>query len=874
MKYISTLFILQSLLILCNLTSAQTLNDYNKNEIGLLHINNYGPKDYNSEPQNLAILQDSRGIIYAGNNSGTILEFDGDKWRHINLPNKLTILSLAEDKQGKIYVGGTKDFGFLEPDSIGNLQFKSLLKFVDKQDRNFTDVKAVFASGNGIYFQTQQSLFCWENDKIKVWKAGTSFTNSFWVNNKLYVYENQIGLMVLNNDSLKLTTGGQIFEHKQIQTMLPYIIKSEHGIKNPEPNNKLILLGIANEGLFVFNGKSLQPFNGKASEFVRQNGIRCGTVLSDSNYAIGTWQDGIVIFNSAGDIIKIIDRNSGLASNIVYSIISGRQGGMWMALQQGIANLIDTEPVFSFYDRQNGLDGVVLALPAPVRYNGILYVSTTTGVYYLDSKQNRFHIVSDLVGDFWSLFKYGKSLYAVRESLRKIDGHNSSFVKKLREKVGYAHRSSIDSNRIYLGLYDGGLEILENENNNWIENRKINEIYEFPRNMVEESNGDLWFGDESDGLVYIHFSKSKENPEIQKFNAKDGLPPGRMYAYRTSLHPVFSSGKGLYRFDYNSKKFIHDDTFGEQLSNGLLATGFLSEDKKGNIWVSVFDGTNYYLAVSRPSKNGIYSLDRKNFLGMPSTGIWTIYPEDNGITWFGGEDGLIRYDDNLAKDRFHEFPALVRKVIINGDSVIYAGFKTSSNKSNSTQLNYTTSILHFEYSASSYDNPKQNQYQVYLEGFDKSWSKSTPETEKEYTHLPAGEYVFHVRAKNIYGQESNEDTFTFTLLPPFYLTWWAFSFLGIIIISFLVFSINRYNNWRTSHLKQRTLELETIVANRTAELAEKNIELQELSTMKSHFFANISHEFRTPLTLIVGQIESLLPDLKRKKYKQGNNGSS
>ena len=845
---------------------SQTLNTYSANEIGRLPINNYGPKDYNSEPQNLAILQDKRGLIYAGNNSGMVLEFDGVRWRHIVLPDRLPIESLAEDEQGRIYVGGTKDFGFLEPDSIGNLRFRSLMNFVDQKDRNFNWVTPINATKNGIYFQTQQSLFLWQNNKLKAWKAQTSFTNSFWIYNDLYIHEKQIGLMKLENDSLKIVPGGEKFSNDDVVlVMMPYKTELKSGSLTRTTNNKQILIGVANEGLFIFNGKSLQPLKGEANDFVRRYGIRCSSDLSNGKYAIGTLQNGVVIFNSQGNIIQVVDRNSGLESNIAYSIIPGRQGGLWIALQQGIANLINTDPVFSFYNRQNGLDGVVLALPAPVRYNGILYTSTTTGIYYLDSAQNKFKMVQGLEGDFWSLFKYGNSLFAVRESLRKVNGTSSSLIKMMDERVGYAQRSYIDSNRIYLGLKEGGFQILQKENDNWIESPKIKGIYEFARNMVEESNGDLWFGNESDGLIYIRFSKSKDTPEIQKFSTKDGLPPGRMYAYRTSLHPVFSSSKGLFRFNSNTEKFIPDTTFGQQLSNGLLSTGFLVEDNKGNIWVSVFDGNNYYLNVSRRKLDGTYSLEKRTFLGMPSTGIWTIYPEDNGIVWFGGEEGLVRYDDNLPNYSFNKFQAHIRKAFVNSDSVIYGGYDFGNIKFKKNEFTKTIDEIHFEYSASSYSNPDQIQYQVYLEGFDKGWGTSSSETTKEYTHLPAGDYIFHVRAKNVYEYESAEDTFVFTLLPPFYFTWWAYSLYGILFIGLLVLSINRYNNWRVSHLKQRTFELETIVANRTAELAEKNMELQELSTMKSGFFANISHEFRTPLTLIVGQIESLLPDLKKEQ---------
>ena len=267
------LFLISCAIFNQSVESQSTYPVINK-ESGRPIINYYGPRDYKSEPQNLAILQDARGIIYAGNNSGTILEFDGVSWRHITIPNKLPIESLAEDEQGRIYVGGIKDFGFLKPDSNGSLYFQSLLNFVDEKDRNFTWVTPVIATANGIYFQTKQNLFRWKNNRMKIWRANTFFTNSFCVYNNLYIQESQTGLMKLLGDSLVPVPGGEKFAKNEIQVMLPFKSKGLTDINNQNQINKLILIGTVSHGLFIFNGESIQPFNGAANGFIKRNGIR------------------------------------------------------------------------------------------------------------------------------------------------------------------------------------------------------------------------------------------------------------------------------------------------------------------------------------------------------------------------------------------------------------------------------------------------------------------------------------------------------------------------------------------------------------------------------------------------------------------------
>ena len=298
---------------------------------GNLPIRNYPYTEYHAKQNNMSIVQDQRGIMYFANEFG-VLEYDGVEWRLIYTENKSIVHSLSIDTNGAIYVGAEGEFGYLAPDSTGNLKFYSLIPFVNKSDGDFNEVWETFATEKGIYFSTMFKIFRWDGFKIKVWDPQTAFHVMFCVpapaikkQVEIYVRQYDIGLMKMVVDSLTLIHEGDKFADKKIYGIFPFrknellIVTRGHGLYTM--NHYSDYLKKESPGIF--------PFNTKTDVFLLNSGVYYGTVINNNLYSIGTLDNGAVIINEQGNPVRYLDYNSGILSNEVAYQYPDKQNNLW-----------------------------------------------------------------------------------------------------------------------------------------------------------------------------------------------------------------------------------------------------------------------------------------------------------------------------------------------------------------------------------------------------------------------------------------------------------------------------------------------------------------------------------------------------------------
>lgn len=380
--------------------------------------------------------------------------------------------------------------------------------------------------------------------------------------------------------------------------------------------------------------------------------------------------------------------------------------------------------------------------------------------------------------------------------------------------------------------------------------------------ICPDDEGKVWIGlGENGGLINLDMNSGKAiRYNVKNNDASHSLSSNDIFCLLNDNDRLWIGTKnGLNMLDKRTGEIILFDEKQGLPGRSVLT---LQKDIEGNIWLSTLLGISKF----DRSNNHIINYDSKD--GAPGNCIVS-YKDYNSVLYFGGINGIfsfnpltVLHNSFLPPVVFTSFKIFNQEVVPNVEG---SPLKKTIDRTSKIELNYNQAYFSLEFSALNFTLPEKNQYRYMLEGVDPEWIYSGTRNTAYYTNIEHGSYVFKVQGANNDGLWNEEvKSLEITILPPWWRTLWfklMVLFLGIASVFMLILI-------RTSSLRRREQELTELVRLRTQEIENQKIKISKQAKklhmadqMKIRFFTNISHEFRTPLTLILSPLDKLFADI-------------
>jgi len=753
-----------------------------QNGILIPEIINFSKKIYESGNQNRGIDQDRRGLLYFANDDG-LLVFDGTYWRTYRLPNRSIVRSLVVDGD-RIYVGGQQEIGYFYFDPRGVLTYQSLRPLIPAGETDFTDVWHVLCFQHDVFFQSNKRVFRFHDGKITAFRSiNWSFIGAYgdW----LIAQEYEHGLMRFVDGGWRPMATADNFSRDKVA------VRSVTGFGADR-----VFLTTVKAGVFIMDKGVVTRWEPPALVGIARDFINHSMAIDDSLIAIGTRLGGYYIINTRGEIVQHISKLQGLQSNNVNHVYVDKEKNLWLALNNGIDLVLFNSSITHITpDNDNKSPGYSAAV-----FNDRLYIGTGVGLYDipipagydLGRTPGSFRLVPNGNGLIWGLSVVNGQLLMGRNDGAYMVGRDSCV--PLDQSTGFWSFQPLTSEqpcpRIIGGAYNG-VNVYNYAGSSFVNPRR-HTSFESAKNIVVKDS-DIWVAHPYQGLYKISFNDTGAPVAKAYKDVGHILSSGHSHLFKIRDTIVLVTGKGIFSYDPRTRDFKPSAFFTGLF--GSLAVSYLREDAQGNIW---------FIAEKRPGVIDFSSAGRPVLHWFPELNNLVlgndeefIYPINKNNVLLAGEVGFYRLDYGRYRATHQRMKVLLRGITASHkrDSVLFGGYLADSGwvpadrYSFDPKISHKWNSLHFEFSTPYFSTTVE--YSCRLKGYEREWTPWSKKTERTFTNLSAGDYVFEVRARNSTGFVSAVSQFGFSISPPWYNSYPAWAGYVLLAIALMYFFYKR-----------------------------------------------------------------------------------
>ncbi|SDW70080.1 Signal transduction histidine kinase [Lutibacter oricola] len=840
------------------------------------------------------IIQDQYGFIWMGTNGVGLNRFDGidySVYKHVvndstSISSSLVFCSYIDSKK-RLWIGTEDGLNLYDRDLD---QFKQV-QFLTTSTNNSSSVSVGSiiedVAGDLLIGTYEQGLYKLSTEALKPSKI------PFLVKNEDVQFINVNSLQKASNGKIYAGTSLGLKEYDSTTgTLKSTIFNGKNGFETVNDAIETLLIdeqqnywiGTLTNGVFKieFDKESSEELY-KINHFpISEKRILSMLQVSEDSFLFGTENDGLFHLNAKGKLIhnylySKTDKNS-IQSNSIWSLFLDSNNRIWVGYYNSGAAKHD-----KLYDKFNNIESLATNLNS-------LEVGSVTG------------IAKDKLGNFWISMDGGgiDILNPKTNVFTKVNSKKRNYISGLN--IDDIQTVFIDSKQnVWAGSWRNGLYVLKNGTRNF-KNYNLDNTEVFNSNIIlsfaEDSKGIIWISTFYGGLLSYNPSTNKfqnytsenfskyniQNSAIRKvlvdlddniwlgttqglykvsqlgdnkFSVEDisdkivveqvtGISANHilsLYQSKDGILWIGTRGAGLCKYNINKNKAVwynKSNNLNEENVSGII------ESLNGNIWVS----GNYGISKLDVNTNIITNYNSDDGLLSNDFNFNAVYRDKTGEIYFGNYKGIDYFNPNNIPVNTNEpsmyltdFKLFNKPVDLNSED---SPLKKVISETEQITLTHNQSVFTIDYVGINYTRPEKNQYAYYLDGFETDWNYVGNSKSATYTNLPYGDYIFNVKSANNDGVWNKEPlTLAITVLPPWWRTVWAF------FLYFVLFLLALY--WYSKRIQKRIKEKQLISNER-----EKRLQEEELHEKKLRFFTNISHEFRTPLTLIMNPIEDII----------------